>query len=216
MSDGAIKAYLEPKDKIVCSPALVNQVRLMLAVDSMRAYFRWFQMTKDDSTNLGKHDNLIATMAMAGWAWECINMMRKAIQKREKWLRRDMVAHDEKALSAWDEYIVGDSHSEVLDRLNWVRNKCFSHWDPEPARKCIERLGSQDDELPFVEFQDDGAFMSTRYPWVYDAIAGTLVDAKPGDTDNPEIAVKWKATLGEIAEIIGSLSALMSRRPLPC
>lgn len=52
--------------------------------------------------------------------------------------------------------------------------------------------------------------MNTRYPWVYDAIVGTLVDAQPRDTEKPDITVKWQKTVAEIAEAIGSLSTLMS------
>lgn len=100
MGDGVTKAYLEPKDKFSSSPALVDQLRLMLAVDCMRASFRWYKMTKDDDAGLGKQDNLIAMMAMSGWTWECINTIRKGIEK--KWLRRDMIVDDEKALEAWD------------------------------------------------------------------------------------------------------------------
>lgn len=202
-----MKGYLSPSSELDKHPSLVHLLRLLMSVDALRASHRWFKSLTKDETHLGKHDTLFATITMMGWAHETIATLRKGVKKR--WLSRSIVEGDVELETLWDKYVPKQSKHSILDKFAYIRDKCAFHWDQDPPERCLKRLAKEKDQVPFVESDDEkGAFLSTRYPIVYDAIAGIIVDAKVGDADNPSVNLTWEATLREIGDIIGEVTKL--------
>ncbi|HUT14102.1 MAG TPA: hypothetical protein VMY42_26675 [Thermoguttaceae bacterium] len=151
---------------------LLGALRLMLCADMMSSALRWTDrldgLEEKEETATVETDRLMSIVAAIGWAAEAVLLVRKG--NGEGWVRRDLLqrASEQKL---WDECTAGQLSSR-LARCCAVRDKCFAHWDPNVAQKCVDTLAQQDELPAVVESDDDeGKFLKVRFPWAYMAIA---------------------------------------------
>lgn len=203
-----MKGYLRPSSELDRHANLAHLLRLLMSIDAMRAARRWSLSLADDDSNLGKHDTLFATVTMMGWAYEALCTIRKG--NNDRWLNRHLIAGDQELEAIWDKLVPKQASGSLLDKFATIRNQCAFHWDPGAPERCLSRLAKEKDEVAFVESDSGGDYLRTRYPIVYDAIAATIVDAKPGDANKATIRDEWAPLLREVGSIIGQVSKLAS------
>jgi hypothetical protein len=180
-------------------------LRLMMAIDAARSAFRWFEALLPDDSKIADTDRLLCTVTMMGWAGETVRLIQEGISKK---LINSSVRNrlDRSLQPSWD-LIVADPRPEIITKLRRARDKYFAHWDEGIATACIRRLAAEPKPVAFVEWNKTGRFGNTRFPWVYEAIGGDIVDPEAG-------AEQWKAVLFSISKTVTGLAELASHLAL--
>lgn len=125
--------------------ALPAILQLQMNRNAMMASFRWYESLRDRHAEPECHDMLIAILALAGWAAEGL----RTIEKNRSVFRRELLSQDE-SRQTWDDCF--EQELPQVRLLRKVRNKYFAHWDPDIARKVVERVARGEIEPVFVEW----------------------------------------------------------------
>lgn len=182
-------------------------LRLMASLDALRASFRWFKTIKKDNTPLGMQDQLFAMVMMMGWTAEAIFLIREG--KKNGWLTESLLHGKPECLSLWKEIHASPLGPEIK-KIFRARDKYFAHPDRQIQEEFLKSLSNEKYPVSFVETPDDGKFLNTRCPMVYEAIAGDILKAKPGDTYNPDKVEQWKDLIKNMNRIVTGTTRLVA------
>jgi len=180
-------------------------LRLTMAIDAIRSAFRWFKLLTPDDSKIADTDRLVCVVTMMGWAGETVKLIQEGSSK--KWINSSVRSRLDHSLQPLWDMVVADHRPEIITKLFRARDKYFAHWDPDIATACIRRLSAEPKPVPFVEWDKTGRFGSSRFPWVYEAIGGDIVDPDAG----PE---HWKTVLGKISKTVTGFAMLASHLAL--
>jgi hypothetical protein len=170
----------------------------MISIECSRGAIRLYNRIEKDANPASEVDRLVLLVTMMGWAGETVDLIQKAHKRGG--LKEELLSSESPFRHVWTSVV---AESQVLGKLLTIRNKCFAHWDEAVAQTCLRRLVKDDHLPPIVEMWGAGEHLATRFPWAFDAIAGTII--RP-DQDIAE----WRETISSIGKLVGNIQGLAS------
>lgn len=185
-------------------------VRLCLAVNALRASFRFFEAVKDLPGPGGERDRFWAFLVAAGYTKEALNILGGTKHappqnaKVEDLARRSGVSED--TVTKIGRLLGGsDPASAVLAR---IRNKLAFHWDPVPIGNWIAGF----DRSAVVWFDASGGSTNGEsfYRAASDAVANSVLPSDEYEAALPEGDERDRHDRERFADAVRSITAAMT------
>lgn len=197
------------------SPKGVFLVRVMAALEAIRASLRWLSHVDNDPTEFAKKDNLYVVIVGCGQCGEAIRLLKDA--SHDGLINEHILASEER-LADFLGRIKADPCEEVIRKTHLIRDNYFAHWDEKPLQKFIRWQAEKSKPEPLYETMavSKGKFLKSRYLWPSVAMWYDLV-GDPQDKNNEarmrelirELGELWTTTAKVLASLVASIAKEM-------
>lgn len=210
-SEGKVVQFRLKKKSLVSKKAeLPFMLQLMASLEGVRASIRWYDFASKEKSGVRRRDEIMAVIAGAGWCAEAFRLLKAGVGKGV--LSKGLVSGNSEVAATW-ELILSDTPSPLIKKMHRIRDMYFAHSELEVMTNFIEQQAGADETEVFLESDENGKFLNTRYIWPWAAFGYDLI-GMPGDEGYGEderavirdIGEMWMKTANLLSAVLATLS----------
>ncbi len=152
------------KNNQLMHPKAEYTVRLMIALDSIRSTYRWYDPLRSKNDALSRMDQLMSFITCCGWVYEAICVVRHG--NTNDIISRELLHNNKTTCEIWDQVTAKHFDSLILMVIK-IRDEMSSHFDPKCAKSFVNNYQYAKD-IPAVSVQGmDEDVNTTFFHWSY-------------------------------------------------